>query len=210
MQYSSSSEVKEGSSAQAIKDTSANFLALSCKGCSADIGTFKVLNSSVVLFKWRVLCKSVGPSAKAPTSTDCLAATVISTISRTGSSKSILMPNELHASGREVAPECPPIHLWVLNSNVSYTSSVTEGKKTGLKVLYQDIAKDEATKLLESITGEAQDIAFPQDAIDEARQTLKRSTLLLPASERSFQNWCVGLLERWEPDKESVKITRFK
>lgn len=120
------------------------------------------------------------------------------------------MPNELHTNGREDAPECTPIHLWVLNSNVSYTSSVTEGKKTGLKVLYQAIAKDEATKLLESITGEAQDIAFPQEAIDEARQTLKRSTLLLPASERSFQSWSVGLLERWEPNQETVQITRFK
>lgn len=149
------------------------------------------MNSSVNLFKWRIKVESLTYTST-PSSIDCLGAMITSTISRTGSSKSIIMP---HAS---IAHETTPLYIWVLNNNVVYTSTSSTGKRSALKVLYKDICNEEAMKLLESLTGDAQDIMFAQQAIKEARSCLEQSTSILPPSERIFQGWKVGLLERWD------------
>lgn len=94
----------------------------------------------------------------------------------------------------------PVLHIWLFNSNVVYTSNKLEGPPTAaIKVLYRSISLDEANKLTESLTGDVQDISFPLAAIQTAQETLGKSRLMLPSSERSFQEWQVGLLERWDP-----------
>lgn len=98
---------------------------------------------------------------------------------------------------KQQKPEPKALHLWVLNANLIYSSSSRHGPKTAVKVLYKDIDMEEANKLAESMKGDVQDITFPKEGIETARADLMMSTSLLPVSERSFQNWNVGLLERW-------------
>lgn len=173
-------------------------LRISCKSCSAEIGLFNALASSVTLFKWQVTCETALPS-QAPSSSECLAATLIATISRSGSSKSVVAPHTLEADAEGAEPETSPyLHLWVLNANVVYSSTMREARRAAIKVLYQDIDTEQGDKLVESMTSGVQEISFPAAAIKAARQILRESNSLMPVSERLFQQWHVGLLERWE------------
>ncbi|KAL7945976.1 ubiquitin-conjugating enzyme E2-binding protein [Trichoderma barbatum] len=173
-------------------------LRISCKACHAEIGVYNALASSITLFKWQVACETASPS-QAPSSSECLAATLIATISRSGSSKSVVASHTLDATPEETQPELPQsLHLWVLNANVVYSSTMREGRRTAIKVLYQDIDVEQGNELVDSMTSGVQDISFPAAAIRTARQLLQESNNLMPASERLFQQWHVGLLERWE------------
>lgn len=91
------------------------------------------------------------------------------------------------------------LQLWVLNNNVVYTSNRNTKPTSAVKVLFKDIGEKEALDLVESLSNDIQDINFPARAIQVARETLSSSKYMLPSSERSFQEWQVGLLERWTP-----------
>jgi hypothetical protein len=69
-----------------------------------------------------------------------------------------------------------------------------------MKVLYQVIDAEQGNQLVESLKSDYQDIAFPETAITSALEVLKMSSLLLPTRERSFKEWAVGLLDRWDAD----------
>ncbi|KAH8129704.1 ubiquitin-conjugating enzyme E2-binding protein [Trichoderma asperelloides] len=173
-------------------------LRISCKSCRTEIGMFNALASSITLFKWQVTCETAEAS-QAPSSSECLAATLIATISRSGSSKSLVASHTLDVDPEASQSEASQsLHLWVLNANVVYSSTMREGRRVAIKVLYQDIGAEEGNKLVDSMTSGVQEISFPAAAIKTARQILQESNDLMPASERLFQQWHVGLLERWE------------
>ncbi|KAL7815287.1 ubiquitin-conjugating enzyme E2-binding protein [Trichoderma aethiopicum] len=173
-------------------------LRITCKACASELGLYNALASSITLFKWQVACETASPS-KAPSSSECLAATLIATISRSGSSKSVVASHTFDTTAEARQSEQPPsLHLWVLNANVVYTSTMRQGRRTAIKVLYQEIDVEQGNSLVDSMTSGVQEISFPAAAIKTARQVLQESSNLMPASERLFQQWHVGLLERWE------------
>ncbi|KAJ6790379.1 hypothetical protein PWT90_04217 [Aphanocladium album] len=183
------------SSEKAIDATNEEkFLSISCSKCQADVGTFSVLASTVAFFKWQIDCE-VSSTQQPPSSSDCLVATLLSTIARSGSSKSVVMPR--HMSSKD--EEARHLQLWVLNNNVIYTSNDNRTATPAIKVLFKDIEEKEAVDLVESLSNDIQDINFPAAAIQAAREILTASKYMLPSSERSFQEWQVGLLERWTP-----------
>ncbi|KAH7163177.1 ubiquitin-conjugating enzyme E2-binding protein [Dactylonectria estremocensis] len=173
------------------------FLHVFCNKCKAEVGLFNVLALSVTLFKWQITCQTLTPSLH-PSSSECLAATLIATISRSGSSKSIITPHILGPSS-EPDQSRTDLYLWVLNPNVVYSSSFVDGSKTAMKILYKSIEPEEGNKMIESLNSDVQEISLPQPAIEAARETLKSSSLLLPTQERTFKEWNVGLLGRWKP-----------
>ncbi|OHW92746.1 HECT-like ubiquitin conjugating enzyme-binding domain containing protein, partial [Colletotrichum incanum] len=163
-----------------------------CSGCKAHVGFFNVAISSVVLLKWQVSCQTTSPSAR-PSSSECLAATLIATLSRSGSSKSVVVP-----AFQPSQESSPALHLWILNSNIAYASSRREGKRSAIKLLYREITQEEADSMLESMTSDVQEVSLPMAEIAGAAQGLKASSELLPPSERVFKEWNVGLLDKWE------------
>lgn len=167
-----------------------------CKSCSTEVGLYNVLASSVSLFKWQVFCHTVSP-CPAPSSSQCLAATLTATISRSGSSKSVVLPNSLSSNSARA------LRLWVLNPNVTYASSLVEGKRNAMKILWQSIDVESGNKLADSMTSDIQDISLPSSVIEAAHEALESSNLFLPAKERSFKEWNVGLLERWDATSTS-------
>lgn len=128
----------------------------------------------------------------------------MATISRSGSSKSVITPHALNStSSNAVGPE-QNLYLWVLNPNVRYSSSRVRGSKTSIKILYKSITAEEGLGLIESMTSDVQEITLPVDAISATETELKSSTLLLPARERKFKEWDVGLLGRWESGQKEL------
>ncbi|KAF5981955.1 hypothetical protein FCOIX_3968 [Fusarium coicis] len=178
-------------------DESKKFLHIFCRECSTEVGLYNIAALSVTLFKWKITCrtKNTDPS---PSSSECLAATLLATISRSGSSKSIITP---HTSGvaKSEGVSHKNLHLWVLNPNIVYTASSTADRKTAMKIFYKHIDPLESEKLLTSMTSNVQEISLPEEVIKAADDCLLRSSELLPVQERTFKEWQVGLLERWEP-----------
>ncbi|KAK2055514.1 hypothetical protein LY76DRAFT_628271 [Colletotrichum caudatum] len=174
-----------------------------CAGCSAHVGFFNVAIASVVLLKWQVSCQTAFSSsaaaaaAAAPTSSECLAAALTATLSRSGSSKSVVVPTFPSSSS---SPSSPALHLWILNSHIVYASSSRRGgaPRSAIKLLYREIAQEEADAMLESMTSDVQEVNLPSAAIAAAAEELRASSGLLPPGERALKEWNVGLLDKWE------------
>ncbi|EFQ29394.1 hypothetical protein CGRA01v4_05155 [Colletotrichum graminicola] len=165
-----------------------------CAGCGAQVGFFNVAIASVVLLKWQVSCQTASPSA-APTSSECLAAALTATLSRSGSSKSVVVPTFPSSS-----PSSPALHLWILNSHIVYASSSRRAgaSRSAIKLLYREIPQEEADAMLESMTSDVQEVNLPPPAIAAAAEGLRASSGLLPPGERALKEWNVGLLDKWE------------
>ena len=154
---------------------------------------FSARAAAVTLFKWQVgLTAAQASTSAAPNIQECMAAAFLANISRSGCSKSILFP---HVS--DGTPEAvQPLYLWVLNPNVVYTSSSTDGSTTAMKILYCDVTGEEGSRLLESVVSDIQDMTLPSSSVSELRAHLQASTTLLPVRDRSFKEYNVGLLNR--------------
>lgn len=170
----------------------------SCAQCHSAIGFLETQKQSVRLFKWQVDCRTVSP-VKAPSATECLAATLMATISRSGSAKIMVMPM---STGSTPSDSEMVLHLWILNSNITYASTeVTSGVKTAIKLLYRAISRSEADKLLEPVTSDIQDVGLAKEALRESINRLEASNKLLPEEQRRHQDWKVGLLDRYENNR---------
>ncbi|CAI0653025.1 unnamed protein product [Colletotrichum noveboracense] len=170
-----------------------------CSGCKTHVGFFNVAISSVLLFKWQVSCRTAVGSAP-PSSSDCLAASLTATLSRSGSSKSVVVPtfSSPRTANSGSDDSSPSLHLWILNSNIAYASSGREGKRSAIKLLYREIPQHEADAMLETMTSDVQEVNLPMADISRAAKVLRSSTEMLPPSERVFKEWNVGLLDKWQ------------
>lgn len=170
----------------------------SCAQCDSVVGLRETHQHSVRLFKWQVGCQTLR-SAKVPSATECLAAALMATLSRSGSAKIVVLP--LSASGPPVSSETV-LHLWILNSNIAYASTeAAGGVKTAIKMFYRTITREEADGLLDPVASDIQDLALAEGALKEAIQQLEASNQLLPEEQRRHQKWKVGLLDRYENNK---------
>ncbi|KAK4150217.1 ubiquitin-conjugating enzyme E2-binding protein [Chaetomidium leptoderma] len=176
-----------------------------CSSCQTQLGFFNLRTSAVTLLKWQISSQST--SGAVPGIPECLAATLISTISRSGSSKSLITPILIPVQD-------DAIHIWVLNSSIVYSSSSSSNSSNSsnssssnaapqqrtpaIKLLYRAIPCAEADKLLEAVTCDAQEINLPAQALREVLRHLGESNARLPPTERVFKEWKVGLLTRWE------------
>jgi len=170
-------------------ETQSRSLNIFCSSCHAQLGYFNFRTTAVTLLKWQVSSKSV--SNALPGIPECLAATLTSTIARTGSSKSLITPIGDAQEGKSKA-----IYIWVLNSGIVYSSSATTQSTPAIKLLYQLTSQEQADRMLEGMNCDAQEINLPADAIGKVIQHLDESNLLLPEKERGLREWKVGLLSR--------------
>ncbi|KAK0730823.1 ubiquitin-conjugating enzyme E2-binding protein [Lasiosphaeris hirsuta] len=195
--FSLSGYEHDSTNRQDLAETESRNLNVCCTSCRAQLGFFNLRTAAVTLLKWQVSSRSV--SGSLPGISECLAATLISTISRSGSSKSLITPipeSVAMATANTGASTNQAIHIWVLNSGIVYSSSSAAWCIPAVKLLYRLISQDEADRMLEGVTCEAQEINLPGTAINEAIRHLDDSNLLLPNAERVFKEWRVGLLRR--------------
>jgi hypothetical protein len=79
-----------------------------------------------------------------------------------------------------------------------------------MKIFYQSV--DDPQKLLKEQSNSVEELYLPSSILQEFMTMLKQSTTLLPQSARNFQEWCVGLLERYrrEPMNMASLEAKFK
>ncbi|EPE05938.1 eukaryotic translation initiation factor 3 subunit d [Ophiostoma piceae UAMH 11346] len=174
-----------------------------CASCGAQIGYYGLRIAAANLFKWQVDCASVASSA--PTVADCVAATLVATIARTGSSKSVILP--IYEVDEKEGSEDKILQVWVLNSNICFASSMTSTisaatasmtePRPAIKLLFKYIERSVADDLVVKLNSDVQEINLPSDTIVAVMKQLEASNGLLPASERAFKEWRIGLMERW-------------
>lgn len=181
---------------------------ISCAGCEARLGYFNHRTSAVTLFKWQVSCTTkesatslLSQPPPQPTVAECLSATLIATTSRSGSSKSLLVP--IPEGGPASAAATVSLHLWTLNNAIRYSSTALADPTTpipAMKLLYRTVGAAEADRMLDAVTSDVQEVGgvLPADAVAAVAAELEAGTALLPPAEREFRGWRVGLLRRWE------------
>jgi hypothetical protein len=94
-------------------------------------------------------------------------------------------------------PSHPGLHIWVFNPDIHYSSSVTGPiAHRATKVFYQPVPNPQ--ELLDANHNTLEELILPQSILDEFSTSLIASTKILPESARSFKEWSVGLLGRYE------------
>ncbi|KAK3939150.1 ubiquitin-conjugating enzyme E2-binding protein [Diplogelasinospora grovesii] len=185
------SDYEHGETSRPYVSTQAS-LNIFCSSCETQLGFYYYRTAAVTLFKWQVSCRS--RSGAVPGIPECLASTITATTARSGSSKSLIMPiTETITASTETENA---IHVWVMNSSIVYSSSEVNEAVPAIKLLYRLIPREEADRMLDSVTCDAQEINLPAGAITEVVKHLDESNLLLPESQRVFKEWKVGLLKR--------------
>ncbi|KAL2066218.1 hypothetical protein VTL71DRAFT_2289 [Oculimacula yallundae] len=136
-----------------------------------------------------------------------------SAVSSSASSSSSTTPPPLTAS-QYMANSLPMqscwFLLWVLQPSLFYSiGRCANGPNTpmstlgspnhAMKVFWRPISVDEAKTLLDAET--ADELVLPEDIVVKIEGILRDSALCLPPSARKFQDWDVGLLERYQPIK---------
>jgi hypothetical protein len=172
-----------------------------CASCGSQLGYYYFRTLAVTLFKWQLSCDTTRRRQASPTVSECLASTLTASMSRCGSSKSLVVPifTNTQMQNGPVSTDTA-IHIWILNSSIKYVSTRANGSIPAIKLLYRLIPKTEADRELENITSDAQEISLPNDAVGVVIKSLEDTNGLLPAGERVFnKQWKVGLLKRWEP-----------
>lgn len=170
----------------------------SCAQCDAVIGLREAHKDSVRMFKWQVGCQTLHP-VKIPSATECLAAALMATLSRSGSAKVMVLP--ISAGGAPGTNETV-LHLWILNSNITYASTeAAGGVRTAIKLFYRTIGRVEADRLLDPVASDIQDLTLAEGALRETIWQLEATNRLLPEEQRRHQNWKVGLLNRYESNR---------
>ncbi|CCE33395.1 uncharacterized protein CPUR_07319 [Claviceps purpurea 20.1] len=184
-----------GSSSEALANASLeSYLHVFCSQCKAEVGSYSIKTDSVLLLKPHVSCRTIVRMKQPPTILSWVAALLVANISRYASTKSLLIPKIPSESqgGNKI------LYLWVLNPHVVYSSSCVRGRTPAMKILYQEVTREEGNKLLDSMTSDVQEIHLPSSDIELVRLTLEFTARLLPETERTHKEWRVGLLDKWE------------
>ncbi|KAG5936049.1 hypothetical protein E4U60_002829 [Claviceps pazoutovae] len=195
-QFSASNAAQaSGSSSEALAiASSGSYPHVFCSQCKAEVGSFSIKADSVLLLKPHVSCRTIVRMERPPNVLSWVAALLVANISRYASTKSLLIPKiPSESQGGDKM-----LYLWVLNPHVVYSSSCVRGRTPAMKILYQEVTREEGNKLLDSMTSDVQEIHLPFNDIELVRLTLESTARLLPETERTHKEWRVGLLDKWK------------
>lgn len=110
------------------------------------------------------------------------------------------------------------LHLWVLNPTIRYTTTAPvrqDYRQTGrerylpiaaklaMKVFWKRVPEPVAGALLD--TDGVEEMVLPLATIDEIEEDLVESANLLPRTGRTFQDWAVGMMDRWDASIAAAK-----
>lgn len=131
-------------------------------------------------------------------------------------------PGEEVEGGSGAVAARDPIMIWVFTPDLSFSSSIVSSDDDSnghrndptraMKVLWkpspaqngestQSTAVTAAGQALDRQSLSTEDLSLPIPAFDALKQGLEESGRWLPASARTFQEWNVGLLERFRDDE---------
>ncbi|KAI1622402.1 ubiquitin-conjugating enzyme E2-binding protein [Exophiala viscosa] len=172
-------------------DSKKNTTIVKCDSCSATVGSTIQGETSVRMYKSRLKVSVTNKEdswEEYPTAV-FLCAQLLSLIESSVSRK-VVVHDEVGSQG---------LLIWVFNPDIYYSSSKRgPTAHRAMKVFYKTL-DEEPGKFLETSGAAAyEELVVPAEDYEEFTTTLRESTDVLPQAARLFQDWNVGLLDRWE------------
>ncbi|KAK8050645.1 HECT-type E3 ubiquitin transferase [Apiospora phragmitis] len=184
---------------------------MSCSNCHCEIGVSHQDQMSITLFKWAISIQSptsssssstISSAAPQPSLSQCVSAMLLATLSSSACSKTVIIPSiTTNSAAEEQQQQQQLLHIWLFNQDITFTSTKQRPEQrpvSAVKVFYRFVGQAEADKLVESMTSDVQDITLPAAAAAQLRKELELSNGYLPSRVRNFNQWRIGLLEKWK------------
>jgi hypothetical protein len=183
------------------KDT--KYPKLVCTSCTNYLGHVDHQAEGYRLYKWRL--KSLGtsdtPSYYEPSLSSMITAQLQSIMRAQCCSRLVFLPMGWKPSSQtpQTSSASPFLSMWILSPTIRYSTTVQVAASPGtlaMKIFWKSISAAEANKLIDGTTHE--EVSLPAETILEIEACLRQSVSVLPPSGRQFQDWDVGLLERFD------------
>jgi hypothetical protein len=171
-----------------------NGTSLHCATCNAAVGSSQGDEGNFRLFKSRLALKtSQDQEAQEFPPSVFICSQLLSLIESSVTRKIVL---HCETQG-DIENGHAGLLLWIFNPDIYYSSS-SRGPTVhrAMKVFYQPLL--EIGKFLDEHSNTHEELTVPPEDLEDFRKTLSDSTAILPQSARSFQDWGVGLIDRWE------------
>jgi ubiquitin-protein ligase E3 D len=168
---------------------------LQCSECKGRLGTQATNEGSYRIYKSRVAISQGGDqSLEKHAPAVFISAQLLSIINSSVSRKVVV-----HSGGSNTPSDQKGLLLWVFNPDIYYSSS-QRGPTAyrAMKIFYKTI--DEPARLLDGEGASFEELIIPEGDFESFTKSLTESTEILPDSAGQFQEWTVGLLDRWEKD----------
>ncbi|KAJ9615395.1 hypothetical protein H2200_001470 [Cladophialophora chaetospira] len=172
----------------------AGIVGLQCGSCKTRLGSKVEGEESYRIYKSRLaVALEPGQDSEQYSAAIFLAAQLLSLIENSATRKVVVHTG----SPGEPESEEDGLLLWIFNPDIYYSSS-KRGPTAyrAMKVFYQSLSGPE--RFLDGHGSSHEELLVPKEDFVDFRNTLEQSTDILPDSARSFQDWHVGLLDRWE------------
>ncbi|KAI1003172.1 hypothetical protein K3495_g5032 [Podosphaera aphanis] len=186
-----------------------------CAKCATELGYYDAALTGLKLWKWKLRNPKLACLLKNSTSTHepislrparrgqtflapiIVAAAISAKMASRLVSKFLLTTNPVTARPHV-------LYLWIFGASLRFSCSALPPSETSssfnghpaLKTFWKTITYDVADSLRESVGVE--ELSFPLDAVIEIEQALKNSASLLPPTSQRFEDWNIGLLDRYE------------
>ncbi|KAK4999158.1 hypothetical protein LTR66_001762 [Elasticomyces elasticus] len=154
---------------------------LACSACHTPIGFLDVNATGYRFYKWGIALSNGGPSSLVSFGMEkWIAAQILTGIEQQG----------------------VRLRLWIFTTDLIYSSSVQAAKrkypKRAMKILWRRNERPDNFDALNSKNLAFEELDMPNQVLVHLQDTLRDSALLLPESARDFQEWHVGLIERFK------------
>jgi ubiquitin-protein ligase E3 D len=171
---------------------------VSCSSCDYELGHEDALAEGLSLDKWSLrLADGVQTPEQFPND-KWISSRLLSLIERSGVRKVAV---DVLLSTSTVANKDETLLLWIFSEDLRFSSSTNRETRRdptrAMKVFWQPISPSAVAGTELSI----EHLGLPSHNFHSLRQCLESSAQLLPQSARQFQQWHVGLLQRFDyPD----------
>jgi ubiquitin-protein ligase E3 D len=160
---------------------------LSCPQCQAIIGLYNPADSNHRLWKSRLAVKHDVDSEYESFNTDVFLGAQMLHLVESSVSRRVVVHD-----GSSTGLLC-----WMFNPDIYYSSS-RRGPTVhrAMKVFYKEI--EEPLKMLDENGTSLEELALPSFEVEALRESMAKTEAILPVSARTFQEWKVGLIDRFE------------
>ncbi|KAI9819501.1 MAG: hypothetical protein M1827_006949 [Pycnora praestabilis] len=163
---------------------------IQCSDCKAVLGVYDARANGYRIYKWSVAVRQDenDTSRQYPVQA-FISAQLLALIDNQAVRRFVIHNKEVGETGSALL-------LWVFNADLYYSSSlVSSGPKRAMKVFYKTLPNPQ--EVLEKKIVSLDEVCLPRNVFDDLRSTLDGSNTILPKSAKTFQDWSVGLLERF-------------
>ncbi|EON61953.1 hypothetical protein W97_01171 [Coniosporium apollinis CBS 100218] len=167
---------------------------LLCLGCGGLVGTIDDRVEGFKLWKWAVALSFGDEPPKQYSIQKWVSAQLLALVENEGVRKFVVGDASAEADGSKER-----LMLWVFTPDLSFSSSKEQETRNDPTRAMKILWKEAVEKAESSFSSE--ELALPSPIFGALRAALGGSAELLPASARKFQNWQVGLLERFGDDE---------